>query len=116
VTAPSSPEASASSWSLAYEIESVRNEAIQKHDRVARTLLKSPEVRAVVVGMAHGVTWPEHKAGGRVLIRVEHGSIELRRSGRAAQFSAGMLVALDPGEVHDVVAVEDAAFLLLVSG
>jgi quercetin dioxygenase-like cupin family protein len=116
MTADSSPDQSATSWSLADEIRSVHQESVQNRRRVARMLLKTAEVRLVVVGMAHGVTWPEHKATGRVLIRVEIGCIELRAKGGTAQLAAGMLVALEPGEAHDVRAIEDAAFTLLVGG
>lgn len=94
----------------------MRAEAVEQSGRVARMLLKTPEVRVVVVGMAQGVTWPEHTAGGRVLLRVEHGSIELRTKDAATRLSAGMLAAVEPGESHDVVAIEDSAFLLFVAG
>jgi quercetin dioxygenase-like cupin family protein len=116
MTTDSSPECPVSSWAVAHEIQSVHEEAVQKHGRVTRTLLKSAEVRVLVVGMARGVTWPEHKAAGRVVIRVEHGCIEMHTNDRRSQFAAGMLVALEPGEPHDVLAVEDSAVLLFVSG
>ena len=111
-TTPSGP----TSWSLAHEIESVRRQAVNERGRVARVLLKSAEVRVVMVGMAQGVTWPEHKAVGRVLIRVEHGCVDVRTKESTSRFAADMLIALEPGESHDVYAVEDTAFLLLVSG
>jgi quercetin dioxygenase-like cupin family protein len=110
------PQRRASSWAVAHEIQSAQEEAVQKHGRVTRMLLKSAEVRVLVVGMARGVTWPEHNAAGRVVIRVEHGCIEMHMNDRPSQFAAGMLVALEPGEPHDVLAVEDSAFLLFVAG
>ena len=112
----SSSERSPGSWSLPDEIQSVREEAMRRRGRMTRKLLKSAEVRAVVVGLQQGVVWPEHEAAGRVLIRVEHGNIELRRKGGTERFAAGMLIALEPGEPHDVRAVEDSAFLLIVGG
>jgi quercetin dioxygenase-like cupin family protein len=110
------PDQTVASWSLAHEIQSVCDEAVLKRTRIARTLLKTTEVRVVAVGMARGVTWPEHKAAGRVLIRIEFGCIRLRARQSSSQFSAGMLVALEPGEPHDLYAVEDTALLLLVAG
>lgn len=113
---PTSPEHAATSWSLAQEIAAVRDEAVGKSGRVARMLLKSAEVRVVAVGMAKDATWPEHSAKGRVLIRIEHGSIDVRTTAGTSRFGPGMLVAFEPGEAHDVHAIEDAAFLLIVSG
>ncbi len=116
MTPASSPEGRPTAWLLDHEIESVREESKRSGSRVARVLLKSDEVRVVVVGMAQGVAWPEHTAAGRVLIRVEQGSIQLGRKEGTAQFVAGMLIALEPGEPHQVRAVEDSAFLLIVAG
>jgi quercetin dioxygenase-like cupin family protein len=111
-----SPDRSATSWSLDNEIGPVCDEAVQQKGRVARMLFKSPEVRVVVVGIAKGVTWPEHTAAGRVLVRVELGRIELGTQNSKTQLAAGMLVALEPGEPHDVFALEDSAFLVIVAG
>jgi quercetin dioxygenase-like cupin family protein len=111
-----SPDRSATSWSLENEIGSVCDDAVQQKGRVARMLLKSPEVRVVVVGIAKGVTWPQHTAAGRVLVRVEQGCIELGTRDGTTQLAAGMLCALEPGQPHDVHAVEDSAFLLIVAG
>jgi len=111
-----SPDQTPTSWSLEDEINSVCDEATAQHGRVARMLLKSTELRAVVVGMAKGVTWPQHTAGGRVLIRVEQGCIELGTAEGTTRLRAGMLAALEPREPHDVMALEDSAFLLVVAG
>jgi quercetin dioxygenase-like cupin family protein len=111
-----SPDRSATSWSLENEIRSVCDEAVRQKGRVARMLLKSPEARVVVVGIAKGVTWPQHTAAGRVLVRVEQGCIELGTRDGTTQLGAGMLTALEPGQPHDVRAVEDSAFLLIVAG
>jgi len=112
----SAPERRPTRWPLDQEIESAREESKRRGSRVARVLLKSDEVRVVVVGMAQGVAWPEHTAAGRVLIRVERGCLELGRKEGTAQFGAGMLIALEPGEPHHVRAVEDSAYLLIVAG
>lgn len=110
------PDHSPTCWSLGGEIESVGRDAMQQRNRVGRMLWKSAEVRVVVVGMAKGVTWPQHTANGRVLVRVERGSIELRTTADCMRLDPGVLVALEPREPHEVVALDDSAFLLLVSG
>ena len=117
MTPASSPEGRPTAWPLDQRIRiGTRGVETRSGSRVARVLLKSDEVRVVVVGMAQGVAWPEHTAAGRVLIRVEQGSIQLGRKEGTAQFAAGMLIALEPGEPHQVRAVEDSAFLLIVAG
>jgi quercetin dioxygenase-like cupin family protein len=60
----SSSDRKATCWPLASEIAAVREEAVRQQRRVTRILLKSAELRIVVVGMAKGVTWPEHTATG----------------------------------------------------
>lgn len=110
------PDRSATSWSVEREIESVCDQAIQQNGRIARMLLKTPEVRVVVVGIAKGITGPQHSAAGRVPVRVELGCIELGTKDGKTQLAAGMLSALEPSEPHDVHALEDSAFLLIVAG
>ena len=114
-TPPSDPRAT--SWPLASEIAAVFEEAVQQQRRVTKMLLKSAELRIVVVGMPKGSTWPEHAATGRVVVRVEQGCVDLRTtSGDVLRAQPGVLVALDPREPHDVVAGEDTVFLLMVAG
>jgi quercetin dioxygenase-like cupin family protein len=104
------------SWSLHQELLAVRDHARQTSSRIARTLLKSAEACLVVVGMPKGAVWLQHSATGRVLIHVGRGSVELRTTQATARLGAGMLVALEPRERHDVTALEDAAFLLVIAG
>lgn len=84
--------------------------------RVTRMLLTSAEVRVALVPIARRITWPEHTAWGRVLVRVEEGTIEIRVAGTTTQLTAGTMIGLEPREPHDVDAVEDTAFLLFVAG
>jgi quercetin dioxygenase-like cupin family protein len=116
MSSASSPEGGATSWSLDHEIAAVRQEAIQKQGRVTRMLLKSPEVRIVIVGMAKGVTWPEHTASGRVIVRVEQGCITVRTASGETRAGQGVMLGLEPREPHDVVAIDDAVFVLMVAG
>jgi quercetin dioxygenase-like cupin family protein len=105
-----------SSWLLSDELAAVRAEAVRDGSRVTRMLLKSTEVRVAVVGMAKGVTWPQHTAKGRVVVKIEDGRVEVRAAAGSSELSAGMMMGLDPGEPHDVRALEDTVFLLIVAG
>jgi quercetin dioxygenase-like cupin family protein len=54
---------------------------------------------------------------GRVVVRVELGCVDVRTKGGDVQRVAqGVVVALEPQEPDDVVAVEDTVFLLMVAG
>ena len=58
---------------------------------MTKMLLKSAELRIVIVGMPKGSTWPEHAAAGRVVVRVEHGCVDLRtKSGDALRVEQGV--------------------------
>ena len=116
MTTPSS-DRETTSWPLAPQIAAIREEAVQQQRRVTRILLKSAELRIVLVGMAKGVTWPEHAASGRVVVRVEYGCVDVRTTSRdMLRVAQGVMVSLEPREPHDVVAIEDTVFLLMVAG
>jgi quercetin dioxygenase-like cupin family protein len=107
---------SPTSWLLADEAAAARTQALQDGGRATRMLLKTPEVRVAVVAMAKGTAWPEHTAKGRVVVKVEDGRIEMRTAHTTTDLTAGMMVALEAGESHDVLAVEETVFLLIVAG
>ena len=98
------------------EVDDLIAEARAHNGRQTRALVKTPEVRLMVVGMTAGTTWPEHRAAGRVLLRVERGCIECTVAGQRHRLQAGGLASIDAGEAHDVHALEDSAFLLVVAG
>jgi quercetin dioxygenase-like cupin family protein len=89
---------------------------VEQQNRLSRVVLKTAEIRLLVVGMARGTTWPEHTASGRVVVNVASGSIELTTASGSLRLDAGMGATLEPRESHDVLAIDDAAFLLIVAG
>jgi quercetin dioxygenase-like cupin family protein len=114
-TPDESPDQGTASWALDQELTAVATAALER-GRVARVLLKTPEIRVVVVGMRRGAIWPEHAAAGRVVVHVVRGSLELRTQRGNRQLAAGMMTSLDPGEAHDVYALDDSSFVLVVTG
>jgi len=84
--------------------------------RQTRALVRTPEARVMLVGMASGSEWPEHKAAGRVVVRVERGRVEFLIDGTTHALHAGELATVEPGETHTVRALEDAALLVIVAG
>ncbi len=80
----------------------------------ARTLFKRPEASVVLVVLAQGEALNEHRVDRPVLVQTLEGRIEMRSAGRTEEHSAGGLQMLDTSVVHDVVAREDSAILIMI--
>ncbi len=91
-------------------------EAWDRNGHNARTLVKHPDFRIVLIAMKKGTHIPKHKANGEISIQVLKGHIRLHIARRAVDLSIGHLVALDQALPHDVEAIEESAFLLSISG
>jgi quercetin dioxygenase-like cupin family protein len=86
-----------------------------KSGHTARTLVKHGSLRIVLVVLKAGATVPEHQTEGRVSIHAIGGRVRVHAGGTAFELPAGRLLALDPGERHDVKALEDSAVLLTIA-
>lgn len=91
-------------------------EAMQRNGHSARTLVKYPNFRIVLIAMKKGTHIPKHNADRELSIQVLQGHVRLHIARRAVDLAAGHLVALDQGLPHDVEAMEESAFLLSISG
>lgn len=101
---------------LAAEMELLRGEeAYARAGRNAKTLVKRPDFRVVLTAIRAGARIARHQAQGPLTVQAVAGRIQLHlRSGRV-DLTAGHLLALEPGEPHDVEAPEDSAFLLTMA-
>ena len=82
----------------------------------SRTLAKYPDFRIVLVLMKAATHMDEQRAEARISIQVLVGRIRLHLPElEPVELSAGQLLALDCGMLHDVEALEKSAFLLTVS-
>jgi quercetin dioxygenase-like cupin family protein len=97
-------------------LDAVRAESMASRSRVSRVVVKTSEARILAVGMAAATEWKEHAAAGRVVVHVIAGRIRMRVGDAISELAAGELVTLEPGQAHDVCALEDAAFVLMVAG
>ncbi len=82
------------------------------HDQNARTLIKYDDFRVVLVALKKDAHMKEHQIGqhltlqsvsGRLLVQMPHGNVEL---------APGHMMGLDRLVSHEIVALEDAVFLL----
>jgi quercetin dioxygenase-like cupin family protein len=83
--------------------------------RSSKTLAKYPDFRIVLILMKGGSRMSQHKAEGRVSIQQLKGRVCLHLVDRTASISAGDLLVLDCGVLHDVEALEESALLLTIS-
>ena len=95
--------------------EMKRERAWQTGDRTAMTLLKTRELRLVLVAMHAGTAVPEHRAEGAVAVHVVQGRVLLHSRVGDVTLDAGQLLTLQPGIWHGVRAIDDCAYLLAMA-
>ncbi|MFW6049763.1 MAG: cupin domain-containing protein [Myxococcota bacterium] len=84
----------------------------ERSGHIARTLVRTPDLRVVFMVMAGGSRLSEHKADETAAIHVLSGRIRLALPDRRVDLPAGHLLVLEAGLRHDVEADEDSAFVL----
>jgi quercetin dioxygenase-like cupin family protein len=83
--------------------------------RSSKTLAKYPDSRIVLILMKSGTRMRQHRAEGRISIQQLEGRICVHLADRKVNLSAGHLLVLDCGVLHDVEALEESALLLTIS-
>jgi len=95
---------------LAHELR--EEEAYRREGQTARTLLRSADLRVVLIALAAGQTISEHHARVSATVQTLLGHVLVRLPERSVEVPAGGLVALAAGLPHAVSAEVDSAFLL----
>jgi quercetin dioxygenase-like cupin family protein len=80
----------------------------------ARTLVKRPELRIVLIVLRRGAELKEHRTNQPVSVQTLMGRIRIALPGRAVEPIVGGLVVIEPGVAHDVSALADSAFLISI--
>lgn len=106
-------DAPALEFDLMAEIRVLREELPgQISGRSARTLVKHPDFRVVLIALKAGAQMHEHHATARISVQTIEGLIRLHLAERTVDLPVGHILALDQCVRHDVEALEDSAFLL----
>lgn len=80
----------------------------------ARTLVREPDLRVVLVVMKQGARMLDHQAETTASVHVLSGRLRLHLPGKPVELPARRLLALDAGLRHDVEALEQSAFVLTI--
>ena len=86
-----------------------------KSGHAARTVAKHGSLRLLLLALKAKGSVPEHKAEGRVSIHTLRGHVRIHTANATFDLHAGRLITLDPGERHDVEAVEDSGVLVTIA-
>jgi quercetin dioxygenase-like cupin family protein len=80
--------------------------------QAARTLIRSSDLRIVVIALAAGQRISEHHAAVTAAVHTLSGHVRLQLPDRGVDVPAGQLLVLGAGLPHDVYAETDSTFLL----
>lgn len=83
-----------------------------REGQTARTLIRTPDLRIVVVALKTGKTISEHHASVTASVQTLSGHIRLQLPGRTVDVPEGQLLVMGAGLAHDVHAETDSTFLL----
>jgi len=105
-------------FDLESEVAQLRAEESWRHGtRNAKTLVKEPDFRIVLVTLKRGARIEAHQAPGRLSIQTLMGQLRVGVGGQTIDLPACRVLALDPNVAHDVEAGadDDSAFLLTIA-
>jgi len=104
------------SFDFGAELERLRTEDHPwQAGRNARTLVKYPNLRIVLIGLRPGAHLVEHQAAGPVSIHVMAGHLLVRAAGQAFDLQKGQLLSIEAQVPHDVEALAESAALITIA-
>jgi quercetin dioxygenase-like cupin family protein len=84
----------------------------QRDGQAARTLVRAPDLRVLLIVLRRGIRIAEHHANETVSIQTLAGHLRVHLPERVVDLETGQLLVLAAGLQHDVEAPVDSAFLL----
>jgi quercetin dioxygenase-like cupin family protein len=81
----------------------------------SKLLLKTDDLRLVLIAMETGAKIKEHHADGAISIHALEGTLCVHVQAQAQHLHAGQILTLAPGIKHDIEAREESALLLTIS-
>jgi quercetin dioxygenase-like cupin family protein len=102
-------------FDLSAEVTNLKSRKPWPQKLTSSMLLKSDDLRILLIAMESGARMEEHHSDGRISIQVLQGSVRMRVQQQVKEVSAGQLLAMDRSIKHDVEALEDTVLLLTIS-
>lgn len=102
-------------FDLDSEVSALESHKPWPQGMTSKTLLKTSDLRIVLIVMEAGARMNEHHSDGRLSIQLLRGAIRTRVQNEVIDLKPGRLLALDRSIKHDVEAHEDSAFLLTIA-
>jgi quercetin dioxygenase-like cupin family protein len=78
-------------------------------------LVKYNDFRIVLTAIQANTMIHEHHSAGRISVQTVEGHLRMHAGGREFDLPAGHVLVLDRAMPHDVVAMEDSAFVLTIA-
>lgn len=104
-------------FDLAAEAEALRRSPHWRlRGHTARTLTMHPDLRLVLVLLQAGRQLHQHRTAHRLTVQTLAGHVQLTLPDRSVDLRAGSVLVLDRAVPHEVIAVDDSAFLLSLGG
>ena len=100
---------------IASELAGSRQHKPWQSGLYSKLLLKSDDLRVLLIAMETGAKLKEHHADGTVSIHALEGTLCIHVQGQTHNLRAGQILTLEPGIKHDLEAREDSALLLTIS-
>jgi quercetin dioxygenase-like cupin family protein len=91
------------------------DESYRRSGRLGRTLARSGRLRLVLVALNAGIEVGTHQADSPMSIQLLQGRIGFRIEGESYELRAGQVLFFEPGEAHDIKALDESALLLTIS-
>ncbi|MEO8185421.1 MAG: cupin domain-containing protein [Deltaproteobacteria bacterium] len=112
---PESIEQGSSFDLVALERELRLDGQYERSGHTARTLVRTSDLRVVLMVMKGQSSIPEHQADETASVQVLSGRVRLRVPSRDVELRSGELFVLGASLRHGVKALEDSAFLLTLA-
>lgn len=84
-------------------------------DHKTHALFKSTDLEVMRLVLMAGQSLPPHKVAGEITVQCIEGELAIRADGRSHALTAGQLLFLPAGQVHDVTARQDASALVTIA-
>lgn len=112
MNAPTAPDRG-----VTFDLETVAQELrteepYRREGQTARTLIRTPDLRMVVVAVEAGKTISEHHAKVTACLQTLSGHLRVQLPDLGVDLPQGQLLVLGAGLAHDVHAKSDSTFLL----